>query len=76
MGLQYAVKKCRVGPMQGTVKCDALGTEYLAGTTYEPWIEAAVVAFVPVPLGWGFAYLVLFLVRWVKRGFARRVVCG
>ncbi|MGB9233158.1 MAG: hypothetical protein WCC04_02010 [Terriglobales bacterium] len=31
--------------------------------------EAALVAFVPVPFGWGFSYLVLFLVRWVKRGF-------
>ena len=32
--------------------------------------DAAIVAFVPVPLGWGLAYLVLFLVRWVRRGFA------
>ena len=32
--------------------------------------EAALVAFVPVPLGWGFTYLVLFLVRWIKRGFS------
>jgi hypothetical protein len=31
--------------------------------------EAALVAFVPVPLAWGFIYLVLFLTRWVKRGF-------
>ncbi len=31
----------------------------------------ALAAFVPVPLGWGFVYLVLFLVRWVKRGFMR-----
>lgn len=34
-------------------------------------LVGAIVAFVPVPLGWGFAYLVLFLVRWVKRGFMR-----
>jgi hypothetical protein len=33
--------------------------------------EAALVAFVPVPLGWGFAYLLFFLVRWVKRGFIK-----
>ncbi|MGA2696986.1 MAG: hypothetical protein ABSE92_13060 [Terriglobales bacterium] len=34
-------------------------------------LDAALVALVPVPLGWGIIYLVLFLVRWVKRGFAR-----
>jgi len=32
-------------------------------------LELAIVAFVPVPLGWGFVYLVLFVVRWVKSGF-------
>jgi hypothetical protein len=30
---------------------------------------AAFVAFVPLPFAWGFLYLVLFLVRWIKRGF-------
>lgn len=59
------------GSLRGSAKCDALSTDYLAGTEYQPWIESAVVAFVPVPLGWGFAYLVLLLARWVKRGFAR-----
>jgi hypothetical protein len=32
-------------------------------------IVAAIVGVVPVPFAWGFVYLVLFLVRWVKRGF-------
>ena len=32
-------------------------------------ILSACAAFIPVPLGWGFTYLILFLVRWVKRGF-------
>lgn len=36
----------------------------------EGWKAAALVSFAPVPLGWGFAFLILFLVRWVKRGFA------
>jgi hypothetical protein len=31
--------------------------------------DGVLVALVPVPLGWGITYLVLFLVRWVKRGF-------
>jgi hypothetical protein len=61
------------GSLRGSAECDALSTDYLAKTGNEPWIEAAIVAFVPVPLGWGLAYLVLFLVRWVKRGFARPV---
>ena len=33
---------------------------------------AALFAVVPIPLGWGFVYLVLFLVRWIKRGFSSR----
>jgi hypothetical protein len=32
-------------------------------------LSAELFAFVPVPLGWGFTYLILFLLRWVKRGF-------
>jgi hypothetical protein len=35
-------------------------------------VEAATVALVPVPLAWGFVYLALFLLRWIKRGFATR----
>ena len=30
-------------------------------------VAQAIVAFVPVLLGWGFIYLVLFLVRWIRR---------
>lgn len=26
-------------------------------------------ALIPVPVGWGFVYFILFLIRWVKRGF-------
>jgi len=58
---------------RGSDECDKRSTAYLAEVApYEP-IKAALVAFVPVPLGWGFVYLVLFLVRWVKRGFMRTV---
>ena len=35
------------------------------------WIDAGLVAFIPVPFLWGFFYLLLFTVRWVRRGFAR-----
>jgi hypothetical protein len=34
-------------------------------------LEATLAALVPVPLGWGLTYLVLFVVSWVKRGFAQ-----
>jgi hypothetical protein len=56
---------------RGSRECDERATDYLAQSSYHERIDAAVVAFVPLPLGWGFAYLVLFLVRWIKRGFMR-----
>lgn len=57
------------GSYAGSTECDKLSTDYLAETRNSEWEEAAVVAFVPVPLGWGFGYLMLFVFRWIKRGF-------
>ena len=37
-------------------------------------LDTTLVALVPVPLGWGLTYLVLFLARWVKRGFAQGII--
>ena len=31
---------------------------------------AVLIAVVPIPLGWCFAYLLIFIVRWIKRGFS------
>jgi hypothetical protein len=56
---------------RGSAECDRRSFDYLAETNKGLWIEVAAVALIPVPLGWGFTYLVLFLVRWVKRGFNR-----
>ena len=56
--------------MRWSAECDARSTDYLAENLKYAWIDAAIVAFVPVPLGWGLAYLVLFLVRWIKLRFA------
>lgn len=53
-----------------SLECDNRSTDYLAESKYHGWIGAGAVAFIPVPMGWGFAYLILFLVRWIKRGFA------
>lgn len=52
-------------------ECDKRGDDWLKETASSERIEAASVALVPVPLTWGFTYLVLFLVRWVKRAFMR-----
>ena len=56
---------------QGSAACDQQAGDYLAQTYKWEWITASIIAIVPVPLGWGSAYLVLFLVRWVKRGFEK-----
>jgi hypothetical protein len=53
----------------GFDECNKQADDSLALAISGARLEAALVAFIPVPLGWGFAYLVLFLVRWVKRGF-------
>jgi hypothetical protein len=52
-------------------RCDQLGMDAMNRATDEGRLDAALVAFVPVPLGWGFVYLILFLVRWIKRGFVQ-----
>jgi len=51
-------------------RCNKEAEDSLASAIDNARLEAVLVALVPVPLGWGFAYLVFFLVRWVKRGFA------
>lgn len=55
---------------RGSAECDNRSTEYLADHNSDARLAALSTAFIPVPLGWGFAYLVLFLVRWIKRGFS------
>ena len=56
----------------GFAECNKLADDSLALALTNAREMGALVAFVPVPLGWGFCYLVLFLVRWVKRGFGQR----
>jgi hypothetical protein len=55
-------------------QCDAVGEtngqmQLRQKERHNNQVAAAMEALVPVPLAWGFAYLVLLLVRWVKRGF-------
>jgi hypothetical protein len=52
-------------------RCEKIENESLALALTSARLDGALVALIPVPLGWGFAYLILFLVRWVKRGFVR-----
>lgn len=54
---------------KGFDECNKQADEALKQAMVGAREDAAIVALVPVPLGWGFAYLVLFLVRWVRRGF-------
>ena len=46
--------------------CDKKGEDYMELTIHRDRVLAVQVALVPVPMGWGFAYLLL----WIKRGFA------
>ena len=56
-------------PNKLTEQCDKNATDVISGI--RPRQTAALFAFIPVLLAWGFTYLVLFLVRWVRRGFVR-----
>jgi hypothetical protein len=47
-------------------ECDNRGTDYLVTAKWDPWVDSAAVAVVPVLFVWGFVCLVLFLVGWVK----------
>jgi hypothetical protein len=49
-------------------ECDKDADEALTNLSKGAWDEAALAAFVPVPFGWGAAYVLLFVVRWVRRG--------
>jgi hypothetical protein len=51
-------------------ECDKRSADYVAKTRAAEWELAGLAALVPVPFGWGFIYLVAFLVRWVKRGWS------
>lgn len=51
-------------------QCMKQRDDYLASMSKDVWLNAVAVATVPVPLGWGFVYLTLLLVHWIKRGFA------
>ena len=56
---------------KGFDECNRQADELLSVGVSNARMDAASVAFVPVPLGWALAYLILFLARWVRRGFAR-----
>ena len=56
---------------KGFNECNKQADDSLALAVSNARLEATFVALVPVPLGWGFTYLAHFLVRWVRRGFAR-----
>lgn len=53
-------------------RCNKHADDALSGSLNSARLVAALVAFVPVILGWPFVYLLVFLVRWVKRGFVQQ----
>jgi hypothetical protein len=54
-----------------SVDCHKQAEDSFAAAVKNARLDAALAALVPVPLGWGFTYLVLFIVGWVTRGFAQ-----
>ena len=54
---------------QTDAKCTKESEDYAVNAIPSERLGAAIVAFGPVPVAWGGAYLVIFLTRWVKRGF-------
>jgi hypothetical protein len=52
-------------------KCSKEGDQELRDQYHYEVEDAALVALVPIPFGWGFVYLVLLTFRWIKRGFSR-----
>jgi len=57
------------GAVPADADCHKQAEDSLALAVKNARLDASLVALVPVLLGWLFTYLVLFLVRWVKRGF-------
>jgi hypothetical protein len=54
-----------------SVDCHKQAEDSFALAVKNARLAATLAALVPVPMGWGFTYLVLFVVGWVKRGFAQ-----
>lgn len=52
-------------------ECVKRSEKYLDTARGNNRVKAELVAFVPVPFAWAFVYLLIFIVRWIKRGFAR-----
>jgi hypothetical protein len=58
-----------IGNEVGYNECMKRGEDYHAEVFPSEHLAAAMAAFIPVPFAWGFVYLILFLARWIKRGF-------
>ena len=53
----------------GFKECNKQADDSLSLAIRDARLDGVLAALVPVPLGWGFAYLVLFTAGWVRRGF-------
>ena len=52
-------------------KCSEETLETYAIYQQHKWGNSALAALVPLPFAWLLAYIVIVVVRWIKRGFAR-----
>ena len=63
---------CNKYPLPGETCSDKFSETY--GIYFNVAKEtAALAALAPVPIGWGLAYLAIWLVRWVRRGFQQAI---
>lgn len=57
------------GTSESVEQCDIDMNKSLDEDRHVSAEYAAFGAVLPIPIGWGFAYLLIFIVRWIKRGF-------
>jgi hypothetical protein len=65
---------CRDVPSNDPQQCFQTASRHFNAVTRYPLFSAngAVAALVPVGLGWLFAYALVYLVRWIRAGFAKQ----
>lgn len=55
--------------VKSAAQCSADWSEHFQAVQRPGQLDVVLFALVPIPLGWGIAYLCLWLARWVRRGF-------
>jgi hypothetical protein len=66
---EHCVQRAADGASQTVDQCDQAMEQSMHEATSDAREAALYVALIPIPLAWGGVYFVLFLSRWIKRGF-------